>query len=130
MSVLTTIDTEHVDAPGDESIADSLESNHIVYLPRCPIRLPDEATLEFLRTELPARLKLKNVSYHPEVDRVTGTEADKSAPDRAFSRMVGGLAHITPLARVLDSSPYDRAMRKLHNFMKDTSTFRDDQRSY
>ncbi len=250
MGILTTIDAGTLAAPGDEAIADSLESNHIVYFPRCPIPLPDSATLEFLRTGLSARLKLKNVSYHPEADRVTGIEADaatseritailrehlagvsgflqthmphladgwtvgtcsfrpiqergrnldphasselihvdagtygatdgdrilrffvnvnpeedrvwatkgpiedvldrfgrdaglidsrgkltvrlnKAASDRAFSRIVGGLAHVYPLARVLDSSPYDRAMRRLHNFMKDTATFRDDQRGY
>ena len=31
-----------------------------------------------------------------------------------------------PVSRVLDSSPYDRAMRKFHNFMKDTPEFQSD----
>jgi hypothetical protein len=28
-----------------------------------------------------------------------------------------------PSAKVLDSSPYDRAMRRFHNYMKDTPAF-------
>jgi hypothetical protein len=31
-----------------------------------------------------------------------------------------------PVSRALDSSPYDRAMRKFHNFMKDTPSFQAD----
>jgi hypothetical protein len=43
---------------------------------------------------------------------------------------VRALGRLNPLARVLDSSPYDRAMRRLHNFMKDDAEFRQDQRGY
>jgi hypothetical protein len=250
MSVLTTIDASRLESPPDPSIAEALETNHIVFFPDCPIRLPDAATLEYLRTELPLRLKLKNISYHPEAGRVTGLDADpnttaritsilkdhladvsgflrrhvghlttdwtigtcslrpiqergrnlkphasnelvhldagaygatdgdrilrffvnfndhedrvwatkgpvqdivsrfgyeaglldaegrlairltKAAPDKAFTGIVRGLSRLNPLARVLDSSPYDRAMRKLHNFMKDAPLFRVDQRGY
>jgi hypothetical protein len=232
------------------SITEALESNHIVFFPSSPVPLPDAATLRYLRTELPARLKLKNISYHPEVDRITGFEGDastaerltrilkehltgvsaflgeqiphlaedwtigtcsvrpieergrnlkphasnelvhvdagaygatdgdrilrffvnfndqedrvwatqgpierivdrfgreaglldpegrlarrltKGAKDRALSGLVQGLAHLNPLARVLDTSPYDRAMRQLHNYMKDNVTFRNDRRDY
>lgn len=232
------------------SITEALESNHIVFFPSSPVPLPDEATLRYLRTGLPARLKLKNISYHPEVDRITGFEGDgstaqrltlilkehlsgvtaflrakvphladdwtigtcsvrpieehgrnlkphasnelvhvdagaygatdgdrilrffvnfndhedrvwatqgpierivdrfgreaglldpegrlawrltKGPKDRALSGLVQGLAHLNPLARVLDTSPYDRAMRRLHNYMKDNAAFREDRRDY
>jgi hypothetical protein len=228
----------------------ALEANRIVYFPRCPFPLPDAAALRFLRVELPSRLKLKNISYHPEGDRVTGLDADaptverttavlrdhfaalgsflrqvmphlfvgstggkcsfrpiqergrglkphasnelvhidagaygatngdrilrffvnvnehedrvwaskgsiqdvlerhgteaglfdpagrlklrihKNAADHALSLGVRALARINPLARVLDSSPYDRAMRRLHNYMKDSGTFKTDSRGY
>lgn len=250
MSLLTTFDSEAIDAPGSNAIAEALETNHIVYFPKCPIRLPSAETLQYLRTVLPARLKLKNVSYHPEADRVTGLKAEpdiaarlklilkdhladvteflhrhldyltadwtigtcscrpiqergrnlkphesnelvhldagaygatdgdrilrffvnfnehedrvwaskgpvqdivsrfgreaglldaqgrlavgvtKAATDHAFSGLVRGLSRLNPLARVLDSSPYDRAMRRLHNYMKDSPEFQQDQRSY
>jgi hypothetical protein len=250
MSVVSTIDTRRPGTLDGAPIADTLETNHIVYFPSCPIPLPDEATLNYLRTDLPARLKLKNISYHPEVDRVTGIEAGaderkrvtlilkdhlaavsaflkqhiahltvdwtigtcsfrpiqergrslsphasnelvhidagaygatdgdrilrffvnvsdqedriwatkgpindildrfgqdaglfdvhgrlavritKSVPDRVFSDLVRGLARLYPLARVLDSTPYDRAMRRLHNYMKDAEAFHRDQRGY
>ncbi len=38
----------------------------------------------------------------------------------------GGL----PLAKMLDSSPYDRIMRRFHNYMKDTPEFQADARGY
>jgi 3-deoxy-D-manno-oct-2-ulosonic acid (Kdo) hydroxylase len=231
-------------------ISATLEANHIVYFPRCPFPLPDATALQYLRVELPSRLKLKNISYHPQADRLTGLEADdqtverttcllrehfaavdaflhqvvphlyagstlgkcsfrpiqergrglkphasnelvhvdagaygatngdrilrffvnvneredrvwaskgsiqevlrrhgvgaglfdtagrlklrirKNAADRAFSLAVRALAQLNPLARVLDSSPYDRAMRQLHNYMKDSEAFKADVRGY
>jgi hypothetical protein len=248
MSALVTFTDKELSA--GVSITEALESNHIVFFPTSPVPLPDAATLRYLRTELPARLKLKNISYHPEVDRITGFEGDaataerltgllkehlssvsaflrrqiphlaedwtigtcsvrpieergrnlkphasnelvhvdagaygatdgdrilrffvnfndhedrvwatqgpidtivsrfgseaglvdargglalrltKGPADRALSLVLQGLAHVNPLARVLDSSPYDRAMRRLHNYMKDNAAFREDRRDY
>jgi hypothetical protein len=250
MSVIASFATDGAALPAGTAVAEALESNHIVFFPRCPIGLPDEATLRYLRSELPARLRLKNISYHPEAGRVTGLDADadtgrrvtqiltahlaevsaflhrqlphltadwtigtcsirpiqergrnlkphasnelvhvdagaygatdgdrilrffvnfsdhedrvwatkgpiqdilsrcgreaglvdahgrltvrlnKRLPDRVLSGAVRALGRLNPLARVLDSSPYDRAMRRLHNFMKDDAEFRQDQRGY
>lgn len=233
-----------------ESVRDALESNRIVYFPDCPVPLPDRATLDFLRRELPSRFKLKNISYHPEAGKVSGMETGsattlcvtdllrshlndvssflrrvtgdltndaridtcsfrpieekgrnlnpnasnelvhvdtgaygatngdrilrffvnvnaerdrvwatkgtfedvlercgrkaglldesgrlavsitKRGIDRAFSALVTSLAHLNPLATVLDSSPYDRAMRRLHNYMKDDQAFKKDLSGY
>jgi 3-deoxy-D-manno-oct-2-ulosonic acid (Kdo) hydroxylase len=238
-------------APGSaERISAALEGNRIVYFPRCPFSLPDAAALQYLRIELPSRLKLKNISYHPQGDRLSGLNADdpaverttcllrehfaavasfmqqvipdlfatstvgkcsfrpiqergrglkphasnelvhvdagaygatngdrilrffvnvndredrvwaskgsigdvlerhgadaglldtagrlrvrlrKGAADHAFSLAVRALAKLNPLARALDSSPYDRAMRRLHNYMKDSEAFKSDLRGY
>lgn len=233
-----------------DRIRDALEANRIVQFPACPVPIPSPATLDFLRRELPARLRLKNISYHPEAGKVSGIEADaattlrvtdvlrahlndvcaflrrvtgdltqgarigtcsfrpieekgrnlkphasnelvhvdagaygatngdrilrffvnvhpdrdrvwatkgpfdelldrygsraglldeagrlcvpitKGGGDRAFSAVVSGLARLNPLATVLDSSPYDRAMRRLHNYMKDDEAFRADATGY
>ncbi|HUN72495.1 MAG TPA: Kdo hydroxylase family protein [Steroidobacteraceae bacterium] len=248
MSVLSQVDPAAADA--SERIARELESNHIVYFPRSPIPLPDAETLQYLRTELPSHLKLKNISYHPEGARVTGLDGedalrertcgvlkrhledvagflyrimpqwrdvcrvgtcsfrpiqergrnlkphasnelvhvdagaygatngdrifrffvnvndredrlwaskgslqdvlerhgtaaglldasgslrqriDKGLADHAFSAAISGLAHLNPLAHTLDSSPYDRTMRRLHNYMKDSDDFKQDMRGY
>ena len=45
--------------------------------------------------------------------------------DRAFTALVRAASALAPQARVLDSSPYDRQMRRLHNWMKDTHSFRE-----
>ena len=234
-----------------DEMSDSLERGSIVFFPESPVQLPSEEDLSFLRQELPKLLKLKNISYHPEVGRTPGldnvdaalvdrinrilvTVSDnitefigKTAPrlvdnwtvgtcsfrpieekgrnlkphssnelvhidagaygatngdrilrffinvnplaDRVwatkgnFSNLyamhgkqanlgssnaghgylsTGPLDHIRtglinglvkaglPAVKVLDSSPYDRVMRKFHNFMKDTPSFQQDRRDY
>jgi hypothetical protein len=233
-----------------DAVREALEANRIVHFPSCPVPLPDAATQDFLRRELPARLKLKNISYHPEAGRVSGIDADQATVlrvtdvlrahlndvssflrrvtgdltagarigtcsfrpieekgrklkphasnelvhvdagaygatggdrilrffvnlnpardrvwatkgsfedvlerhgadaglldgdgrlrvriarhggDRAVSALIAGLARLNPLATVLDTSPYDRAMRRLHNFMKDDPGFRADLTGY
>jgi hypothetical protein len=51
----------------------------------------------------------------------------KGPLDHARSGLIRALmAAGLPLARVLDSSPYDRVMRRFHNFMKDTPAFQED----
>jgi hypothetical protein len=55
---------------------------------------------------------------------------DKGLGDHALSFAVRALARVNPLASALDSSPYDRAMRRLHNYMKDSDEYKSDQRGY
>lgn len=46
---------------------------------------------------------------------------------KLYSALCRGLGSITGLATTaIDTSPYDRAMRRLHNFMKDTPAFQED----
>lgn len=51
---------------------------------------------------------------------------DKGPLDHLRSGLVRGLSRLMPVARVLDSSPYDRAMKRFHDFMKDTPEFQND----
>lgn len=51
---------------------------------------------------------------------------DKGPFDHLRSGVIRGLSTILPLAKVLDSSPYDRAMKRFHDFMKDTPDFQTD----
>jgi hypothetical protein len=55
---------------------------------------------------------------------------DKGLGDKLYSGVVGGLSKAYPLLKVIDSSPYDRAMRRIHNYMKDTQSFRSDTTGY
>lgn len=228
-------------------IEEALERAEVVFFERCPIELPNEADLEFLRSRLP--LRTKNISYHPESDsvprfeaepdvvrrvetilrtqgqrvatflervlpdfvpgwslgttsfrpveeqgrdlkprssnelvhidagaygathgarifrffvnvnptepRIWGTKGsfqslmskreelweaaragrssvplDSTPLDTVYSRLVGALERVYPLARVIDSSPYDRSMRRIHNCMKEDPRFRDDPTDY
>jgi len=227
-----------------EEIEDALERSEVVYFQRCPVELPSEEDLAWLRS-LPGRLKAKNVSYHPESDSVPRFDADPetqqrvetilrthgqrveaflrrvvpdyvhgwtlgttsfrpveeegrklkprssnelihidagaygatkgarilrffvnvnperdrvwgtkgsfadlmtrydalwdaarngkdrlrlegTALDALYSGFVGVVSKVYPLVKVIDSSPYDRAMRRIHNYMKENPSFRDD----
>jgi hypothetical protein len=239
--MLSTFAKAELEGLGPTDISDELERGKIVYFPDCPIGLPDGEDLDFLRQEMPKRLNLKNISYHPEADKVLGVRGERDVAERvhrllkehssrvqsflkrvistlarnwkvgtssfrpmqekgrnlsahasnelvhidagaygathgdriirffvnvnpteprvwitkgAFpdlyrrygqsagvsadngtgsldesmldwlrTRTVNALAHLVPPARLLDSSPYDRAMRRFHNFMKDTPAF-------
>jgi hypothetical protein len=52
-----------------------------------------------------------------------GHAMEEGLLDRARTSLANGLSAIVPSAKFIDSSPYDRAMRRFHNFMKDTPEF-------
>jgi hypothetical protein len=231
------------------AIEDAMERGEVVFFDRCPVELPSEADLQFMREGLPRELQVKNISYHPESDsiprfeaapevtnrmeqilrthgqrveaflrrscpdfvpgwtlgttsfrsieeqgrklkprssnelvhidagaygatngarifrffvnihptryRVWGTKGsfgaimqrhpelwdaakggkprvtiDKGPLDRLYSGLVGAVGKLYPLVRVIDSSPYDRSMRRIHNFMKENAEFRDNPDGY
>lgn len=80
--MLATYTREQTEAGDFGGMSDALEQGRIVYFPVCPIPLPAESELEFLREELPRHLKRKNVSYHPEADRVIGIDGDRDLVER------------------------------------------------
>ena len=102
-----------------------------------------------------ARILRFFVNIHPTRDRVWGTKGsfnaimsrspeawaaaargkshvriDKGPLDRLYSGLVGIVGKLYPLVRVIDSSPYDRSMRRIHNFMKENPSFRDSREHY
>jgi len=243
--MLETFDAPRLAAAGPRTLSDLLEQGRIVYLPRCPVELPDEADLDVLRDQLAGAITRKNVSYHPEADSVrglkptsplypatyraltelrlkvaawtrrtmpdllrnadigtcsfrpmeeagraidahkaselihvdagaygatngdrilrflvnvhptrdrvwaskgdfgsvfarhagragfTGPEGrmgrlDKNALDELLSALLKGASAIVPLAKVLDTSPYDRAMKRFHDYLKDSPEFQNE----
>src|SRR5688572_31359733 len=234
-------------APGE--IENAMESGEVVFFDQCPLELPNEADLQFMREGLPRELQVKNISYHPESDsiprfeaapevktrmeqilrahgrrveaflhracpnylpgwtlgttsfrsieeqgrklpprssnelvhidagaygatdgarifrffvnihptrdRVWGTKGsfravmgrhpqlwdaakggkprvavDKGPLDKLYSGLIGAVGKLYPLVRVIDSSPYDRSMRRIHNFMKEDPEFRTSRDHY
>jgi hypothetical protein len=56
---------------------------------------------------------------------------DKNVLDKLRTSAINGISRIgLPMAKVLDSTPYDRVMRRFHNFMKDTPEFQRDPAGY
>jgi hypothetical protein len=54
----------------------------------------------------------------------------KGLSDHVRSGVVNLAAYAMPVFKVLDSSPYDRVMRKFHNYMKDTPSFQQQQQGH
>jgi hypothetical protein len=102
-----------------------------------------------------ARILRFFVNIHPTRNRVWGTKGtfnaimsrtpeiwtaasrgsarvriDKGPLDRLYSGLVGAVGKLYPLVRVIDSSPYDRSMRRIHNFMKENPSFRASREHY
>jgi hypothetical protein len=232
-----------------QQIEEAMERAEVVFFERCPVELPDEPDLEFLRSGLPVEFQAKNISYHPESDsiprfeaaaevkqrverilrthgqrveaflrrstpdfvpgwtlgttsfrsieergrnlkprssnelvhidagaygatngarilrffvnihpsrdRVWGTKGsfnalmsrhrelwdaakgskdrvalEKSPFDRLYSGFINAVSKVYPLLQVIDSSPYDRSMRRIHNYMKENPAFRDSREGY
>ena len=65
-------------------VADALERGDIVHFTVSPIALPSDADLATLREQLPTQLSVKNVSYHPESDRVHGVKDNATLRDCAY----------------------------------------------
>jgi len=102
-----------------------------------------------------ARILRFFVNIHPSRDRVWGTKGtfracmsrnpglwdaakggkptvaiDKGPLDKLYSGFISAVGRLYPLVRVIDSSPYDRSMRRIHNFMKENPSFRDNPEGY
>ena len=69
---------------GPFEIGDALERGEIIRFARSPLALPSESDLVLLRDELPKQLNTKNVSYHPESDRVHGVPSSGELHDVAY----------------------------------------------
>ena len=79
-----------------------LERGAILFFPPGLLALPPASELEFLRTELEGRVTLKNLSYHPAGDYLSGIGGDAGvrARTRAILRAHGDCVHAL-LARLL-----------------------------
>jgi hypothetical protein len=62
---------------------------------------------------------------HAAEARMPSGSLTPALPERAFSALVRAAGKVAPLSRVIDSSPYDRRMRRFHNWMKDTPSFQE-----
>ena len=87
--MLLTIDEERVGKVAQCELSDALERGEIVHFPTCPIEVPSDDDLTFLRDELPRLLRMKNVSYHPESDRLHGVKGEGQIRDRVYGILTG-----------------------------------------
>jgi hypothetical protein len=81
--MLATFTKAQIAAAGPNDVSDALENGQIVCFPECPVDLPSPEDLEFLRQEMPKHLSSKNISYHPEADRIIGIKGGKAVVERA-----------------------------------------------
>ena len=60
---------------------------------------------------------------HAEDAGVGKGALEPALPERVLTSLLNVAGKAFPMARVIDSSPYDRRMRRFHNWMKDTPSF-------
>ena len=60
---------------------------------------------------------------HGEEAGVRRGALEPALPERALGGLLSAASRAFPMARVIDTSPYDRRMRRFHNWMKDTPSF-------
>ena len=80
--MLATFTKAQIAAAGPNDISDALESGKIVCFPECPVDLPSPEDLEFLRQEMPKHLSSKNISYHPEAEKIIGIKGSRDVVER------------------------------------------------
>jgi hypothetical protein len=90
--MLDTFDDERLQQLQADELSDSLERGSIVFFPKPPVPLPSEEDLEFFRRELPTRLKLKNISYHPEDGTTRGLDSDDAELVQRVNRVLKTLS--------------------------------------
>jgi 3-deoxy-D-manno-oct-2-ulosonic acid (Kdo) hydroxylase len=54
---------------------------------------------------------------------VPAADLEPALPERIYAGAVRAAERAFPMLRVVDTSPYDRRMRRFHNWMKDTPSF-------
>ena len=86
--MLDSFDKQRLAQLAADEISDSLEQGSIVFFPESPVALPSADDLEFIRQELPALLKLKNISYHPEAGKVRGLDTTDAAVSERVTRIL------------------------------------------
>jgi len=82
--VIQAYSLEDLDRAAPGEVADHLEDGKIVYFPKSPVLFPATDDLEFLKNDLPRFLRRKNISYHPEADRVIGLGGGPEVRQRAL----------------------------------------------
>lgn len=116
--MLDTFDTERLNDLQPDDISDSLERGSIVYFPDSPVTLPPAEDLAFMRQELPQLLRLKNISYHPESDRIPGLgKVDAAVAERVKQILVNVSDNIAAFLTA-------NAPRLVNNWTVGTCSFR------
>lgn len=80
--MITTFSRQQLSQAGPDDLSDALERGNLVQFEDCPIDLPSGADLDFLRVSMPNLLNSKNISFHPEADRIFGIKGAKEDVDR------------------------------------------------
>jgi hypothetical protein len=81
--MLESFPPERLAQAGASELSDALERGCIVHFPEAPLELPPKDDLDFMRERMPALLSSKNISYHPEADRIYGISGDPAEVERA-----------------------------------------------
>ena len=116
--MLDTFDNDRLQQLQPDELSDSLERGSVVFFPQSPVTLPAAEDLEFFRQELPKRLKLKNISYHPEDGKTRGLDSDDAEMVERVNRVLKSVSD--DIASFLSKT----APRLTNNWTVGTCSFR------
>jgi hypothetical protein len=101
IEMLELFDDDRLRSAVPNEIGDCLERGSIVVFPRCPVELPEPEQLDLLRRELPNWIKKKNISYHPESDRISGLDEACPLADLVYEVLTDHRRRVIDLLRGL-----------------------------
>ena len=85
---------------------------------------PDEDRVWATKGNFPELYERFGQEANIRPDKIPAGYLHKGPLDHLRTGLLNGIAAAgLPTAKVLDSSPYDRVMRRFHNYMKDTASF-------
>jgi hypothetical protein len=97
--MITTFTKDQLAQAGPDDVSDALERGNVVQFGDCPVALPSAEDLDFLRTAMPNVLSSKNISFHPEADRIFGIKAGKEDVERTQRILKGHNARVQDFLR-------------------------------
>lgn len=92
---------------------------------------PDEDRVWASKGNFNDLLRSHGSQAHLKYESAGKNYLSKGPLDHLWSGLVNGLSRAgMPTLKVLDSSPFDREMRRFHNYMKDTPAFQQEQQGH
>ncbi|MEC9375155.1 MAG: Kdo hydroxylase family protein [Pseudomonadota bacterium] len=108
--MIETYSEERLKTSEPGAIGAKLEEGRIIHFPICPIKLPTDKELQQLRRILPKQLKQKNISFHPEMNKVRGLDKNSQVSNLVKKILVNHSARVSNFLKKQLPGLFDHAL--------------------